>query len=69
MPLHLRNAPTQLMQDAGYGRGYRYLHDDPAAAREMVCLPPALAGRRYFEKREEHEQPGAPAEKERGFPR
>ncbi|HVS19324.1 MAG TPA: replication-associated recombination protein A [Planctomycetota bacterium] len=48
VPLHLRNAPTQLMKDAGHGAGYRYAHDDPAAAREMTCLPPGLAERRYL---------------------
>jgi len=56
VPLHLRNAPTSLMKEAGYGAGYRYVHDDPAAAREMVCLPPGLAGKRYF-------PPRAPGEK------
>jgi putative ATPase len=50
VPLHLRNAPTKLMQDAGYGAGYRYAHDDPAAAREMTCLPPGLLERRYLER-------------------
>jgi putative ATPase len=49
VPLHLRNAVTALMKAEGYGRSYRYAHDDPAAAREMECLPPGLAGRRYFE--------------------
>ncbi|MFO1010961.1 MAG: replication-associated recombination protein A [Planctomycetota bacterium] len=48
VPLHLRNAATRLMKEAGYGAGYRYAHDDPKAKDEMVCLPPALAGRRYF---------------------
>ena len=48
VPLHLRNAPTKLMREVGYGRGYRYAHDDPDAAREMPCLPPGLAGRDYF---------------------
>jgi len=52
VPLHLRNAPTKLMKDAGYGEGYRYAHDDPAAAKEMVCLPPSLAARRYFKPRQ-----------------
>lgn len=50
VPLHLRNAATALMKAQGYGRGYRYAHDDPAAAGEMTCLPPGLAGRRYFER-------------------
>ena len=55
VPLHLRNAPTRLMQDAGYGQGYRYVHDDPAAREEMDCLPPSLQGRRWF-----REEPPAP---------
>jgi putative ATPase len=50
VPLHLRNASTRLMQDVGYGKGYRYAHDDPAAVNEMQCMPPSLAGRKYFEK-------------------
>jgi len=49
VPLHLRNAPTALMKAEGHGQGYRYAHDDPAAAREMECLPPALRGRRYLD--------------------
>ncbi|NUP97645.1 MAG: replication-associated recombination protein A, partial [Planctomycetaceae bacterium] len=50
VPLHLRNASTRLMKEAGYGAGYRYAHDDPAARDEMKCLPPSLAERRYFRK-------------------
>ncbi|MFM7296859.1 MAG: hypothetical protein ACKO4Q_06515 [Planctomycetota bacterium] len=50
VPLHLRNAPTRLMKEAGYGEGYRYAHDDPAAKDEMKCLPPSLEERRYFRK-------------------
>ena len=48
VPLHLRNAPTRLMKDLDYGRGYRYAHDEPDAVTEMSCLPPSLAGRRYY---------------------
>ena len=48
VPLHLRNAPTRLMKAQGYGRGYAYAHDDPDAVTGMDCLPPALAGRRYY---------------------
>ena len=48
VPLHLRNAATALMREVGYGQGYRYVHDDPAAREEMECLPPGLAGRRYL---------------------
>jgi len=50
VPLHLRNAATKLMEAQGYGKGYRYAHDDPAAVREMTCLPPGLAERKYFER-------------------
>ena len=48
VPLHLRNAPTRLMKDLDYGRGYRYAHDEPDAVAAMSCLPPSLAGRRYY---------------------
>ena len=48
VPLHLRNAPTRLMQALDYGKGYRYAHDDPDGVAGMDCLPPALAGRRYY---------------------
>ena len=49
VPLHLRNAVTPLMKAAGYGQGYRYAHDDPAASREMACRPESLEGRVYYE--------------------
>ncbi len=48
VPRHLRNAVTGLMRAEGYGEGYRYAHDDPAAVDEMSCLPPGLEGRDYF---------------------
>lgn len=54
VPLHLRNAPTALMKEAGYGAGYRYAHDDPGAVEEMECLPPGLVGRRYLRDRPHH---------------
>src|SRR6267142_313220 len=49
VPLHLRNAVTPLMTHIGYGKGYRYVHSDPAAKEEMSCLPEQLRGRKYFE--------------------
>jgi putative ATPase len=52
VPLHLRNAPTGLMKGLGYGRGYRYAHDEPDAVAEMSCLPEHLEGRRYYEPTE-----------------
>ena len=48
VPLHLRNAPTRLMKDLDYGKGYRYAHDEPEAVAAMSCLPPSLEGRRYY---------------------
>jgi putative ATPase len=53
VPLHLRNAPTKLMKTLDYGKGYRYAHDEAAGvAADMVCLPPAHAGRRFYEPAE-----------------
>jgi putative ATPase len=49
VPLHLRNAPTKLMKDLGYGKGYQYAHDEPDGIADMSCLPPALEGHRYYE--------------------
>ena len=49
VPLHLRNAPTRLMKDLGYGEGYRYAHDAAEGVAEMSCLPEHLEGRRYYE--------------------
>jgi len=43
VPLHLRNAPTKLMRNLGYGEGYRYAHDDYAAMEAEGELPPAVA--------------------------
>jgi putative ATPase len=48
VPLHLRNAPTRLMKDLQYGKGYRYAHDERDAIAAMDCLPPSLADRAYY---------------------
>ena len=49
VPLHLRNAPTRLMKEIGYGKGYRYAHDEPGgyAAGERY-LPDGMPDRRYY---------------------
>ena len=52
VPLHIRNAPTRLMKDLGYGRGYQYAHDLEEQTAAMECLPDALAGRRFYEPKE-----------------
>jgi putative ATPase len=49
VPLHLRNAVTPLLKNIGYGKGYRYIHDDPKAQSEMPCLPESLRDRVYLE--------------------
>ena len=49
VPLHLRNAPTRLMKQLGYGEGYRYAHDETDGVSAMDCLPSALRGRRFYE--------------------
>jgi putative ATPase len=48
VPLHLRNAPTKLMKDLEYGKGYRYAHDERDGVAAMDCLPESLAGRKYY---------------------
>jgi putative ATPase len=48
VPLHIRNAPTKLMKDLGYGRGYKYAHDFPEAHVPQEYLPEKLKGRDYY---------------------
>jgi putative ATPase len=48
VPLHIRNAPTPLMKDLGYGAGYQYAHDAPDARVDQEHLPAALRGREYY---------------------
>jgi putative ATPase len=49
VPLHLRNAPTALMKELGYGQGYRYPHHYPGHHVEATYLPENLRGRLYYE--------------------
>jgi putative ATPase len=48
VPLHLRNAVTSPMKQWGYGKGYQHAHQFEGALTDMECLPPSLAGRRYY---------------------
>ena len=52
IPLHLRNAVTSMMKGLGYGKGYRYVHDDPQAKGQQEHLPDLLKGRRYYRPKE-----------------
>jgi len=53
VPLHLRNAPTRLMKELGYAKGYRYAHDEEDRVAEMECLPDSLRGRSYYRPTQE----------------
>ena len=47
VPMNIRNAPTKLMKELGYGKGYEYDHDLPNKKSEQQCLPDKLAGKKY----------------------
>ncbi len=49
VPLHLRNAPTGLMKNLGYGQGYQYAHDLENKVADMQCLPDNLKDRQYYQ--------------------
>lgn len=53
VPLKIRNAPTSLMEELGYGKGYQYAHDCPEKMARMQCLPDSLRDRRYYQPTEE----------------
>jgi putative ATPase len=53
VPLHLRNAPTRLMKELDYGKGYRYAHDEEGKVADMDCLPDSLKGRSYYHPTQE----------------
>lgn len=49
VPLHLRNAPTKLMDKAGYGKGYKYAHDFEGHFADLEFLPEGLSGTKFYE--------------------
>ncbi len=49
VPLHLRNAPTKLMKELGYSKGYKYAHDYDEGKADMKCMPEELEGTKYYE--------------------
>src|SRR5712672_2041495 len=49
VPLHLRNAPTGLMKNLGYGKGYQYAHNEDDKLTGMACLPESLSGKTYYQ--------------------
>jgi putative ATPase len=52
VPLHLRNAPTRLMKQMGYAKGYKHAHQEPDAVTNMPCLPETLQGTVFYEPTE-----------------
>ena len=48
VPLVIRNAPTKLMKDLNYGKGYQYAHDTKDKLTTMECMPPSLVGKTYY---------------------
>lgn len=48
VPLHIRNAPTKLMKELDYGKGYKYAHDTEEKITNMQCLPDSLIGKEYY---------------------
>ena len=48
VPLVIRNAPTRLMKELDYGKGYQYAHDTEDKLTSMQCLPDSLLGREYY---------------------
>ena len=56
VPLVIRNAVTGLMGDVGYGKGYRYAHDEPEGVGGIECLPDRLRGTRYYRPRASGEE-------------
>ena len=53
VPLHIRNAPTKLMKELNYGKGYKYAHDYEEKMTAMQCLPDSLADREYYQPTEQ----------------
>ena len=49
VPMHIRNAPTKLMKESGYGKGYQYAHDYQDGYSGQACLPDKLTGTRFYD--------------------
>ena len=58
VPLYLRNAPTQLMEELGYADGYKYAHDYPGHFADLEFMPSELAGRKFYEPSDNRQEDG-----------
>ena len=56
VPLVIRNAPTGLMEELGYGRGYQYAHDTKDKLTTIQCLPDSLLGKEYYQPTEQGQE-------------
>ena len=53
VPLVIRNAPTKLMKELEYGKGYKYAHNEEDKLSTMQCLPDSLVGKEYYHPTQE----------------
>ena len=67
VPLHLRNAPTKLMGELGYGAEYKYAHDYSGNFVQQEFLPDSLSGTRFYEPNEQNAQEAKMAERMRAL--
>ena len=58
VPLYLRNAPTGLMEELGYGDGYKYAHDYPGHFADLEFMPSELAGKRFYDPGDNKQEDG-----------
>ena len=58
VPLYLRNAPTQLMEELGYGDGYKYAHDYPGHFTDLEFMPSELVGHKFYEPADNKQEDG-----------
>ncbi len=63
VPLHLRNAPTKLMSEAGYGKGYQYAHDYAGSFVDQEFMPDSMVGTRFYEPNTENSNEAKIAER------
>ncbi len=69
VPLYLRNAPTKLMAEMGYGDGYRYAHDYPGHFADLEFMPSELVGRRFYDPDDNRQEEAARARLEALWPK
>ena len=69
VPLYLRNAPTQLMEELGYADGYKYAHDYPGHFADLEFMPSELKGYKFYEPAENKQEDGLRARLETLWPK